>query len=94
METISPANTETPTPTKEPEKSTPEITRKQMLIEKYGRARTVPAFEYHGDVYSMFDGGYNMDVESFYKQMKWLSDNDYYALTGEDLLAFLESRED
>lgn len=79
--------TETPTSSSTP---TPEILRKEYLIEKYGRALTIPAFEYHGDEYSMFDNNYNMDQETFYKQMKWLGDNEYYAVTGPDLIGFLE----
>jgi peptidoglycan/xylan/chitin deacetylase (PgdA/CDA1 family) len=73
---------------------TPELSRKFKMIEKYGRARTVPAFEYHGDEYSMFNGNYNMNQEAFYNQMKWLSDNDYYAATGIDLLNFINGVED
>jgi len=82
--TLAPTNTPTPH----------QITRKQELITKYGRALTVPAFEYHGDNYSMFEDCYNMNPETFAKQMRWLQENDYYAVTAIDLQGFVDGTED
>ncbi|KKQ48049.1 MAG: Polysaccharide deacetylase family protein [Candidatus Woesebacteria bacterium GW2011_GWB1_38_5] len=61
----------------------------QRLIEKFGAARTIPVFEYHGDNYDMYPG-YNMNPDSFNKQMKWFKENEYHAVKGNELLKFLD----
>lgn len=62
----------------------------EARIEKYGPAERILNFEFHGDNYSMFDGAYAMNPESFRKQMSYLCEQDYHFVTGPELLGFLE----
>src|SRR5688572_33230518 len=52
-------------------------------------ASRIPAIEYHGTEY---DGGptIQMTPEWFLDQMQWLSDNEYKALTGDEILQFVQ----
>lgn len=63
----------------------------QRLIEKYGTARTIPVFEYHGDNYDMYPG-YDMNPETFKKQMGWFKENEYHAVKGNELSEFLDGK--
>lgn len=58
-------------------------------IERYGVAKSIPCFEYHGDNYAMYPG-YSMEPSYFEKQMKWLYENDFHSVTGEELEGYLD----
>lgn len=101
-ETPTPFSPETPTPTKtltltltftDTLTPTPTLTRNERerlrLIEKYGKAEAIPAFEFHGDYYNMYTG-YYMNPKTFRTQMEYLSKNEYHGVTGEELTAFLD----
>jgi peptidoglycan/xylan/chitin deacetylase (PgdA/CDA1 family) len=89
----SPTDAPTPKPKPEPTEKpfVPEIERQ---LEKWGPAEMVPVFEYHGDNYDMYDGRYAMTPESFKAQMNWFKDNDFHAVTGPELTAFLDKKID
>ena len=91
---------ETPTiniiPTENSNKETPASeativpkTEIERQIEKYGVAKSIPCFEYHGDNYAMYPG-YSMEPSYFEKQMKWLHENDFHSVTGLELEAYLD----
>jgi len=89
-EIILPTKTQIPQETPVKTKTlSPEIARRQYLIEKYGFAKTIPALEYHGNKYSMYGDAYNMNPGTFEKQMTWFQENEYHAVTGAELTAFL-----
>jgi len=52
-------------------------------------ASRIPAIEYHG---TQYNGGptIQMTPEWFLDQMQWLSDNEYKALTGDEILQFVQ----
>jgi peptidoglycan/xylan/chitin deacetylase (PgdA/CDA1 family) len=104
--TPTPTGTKEPTKTQEPTKTpTPEPTKQTYenwqnkhelerisKLEKYGPARTIPAFEYHSDNYGMGSSGgkaIDMTPQSFEEQMKWLHDNDFHAVTGDELKQYI-----
>ena len=96
-----PEATKSPTATLKPTKSpTLDPTATQIVpdlerqLKKWGPAGSIPVFEYHGDKYDMYDGRYAMTPESFIEQMTWFSDNDFHAVTGPELTAFLEGKID
>jgi len=62
----------------------------QRLVERYGPALIIPAFEYHGDNYSMYDGCYDMNPLTFRQQMEWLKNHDFHAVSGPELVGFLD----
>jgi peptidoglycan/xylan/chitin deacetylase (PgdA/CDA1 family) len=62
-------------------------------IEKYGVAKSIPAFEYHGDYYDMYPG-YYMNPDYFRQQMLWLQKNDFYAVTADELALWLDGKID
>jgi peptidoglycan/xylan/chitin deacetylase (PgdA/CDA1 family) len=76
---------ETPTPT-----STPEPTRSpvEQAIAQQGAAQRIPAIEYHGLLFSM-EGVGQMTPEWFEDQMRWLSENDFHAVTRDELNGYL-----
>jgi peptidoglycan/xylan/chitin deacetylase (PgdA/CDA1 family) len=61
----------------------------EIKIEKYGIARSIPSFEYHGDNYDMYSG-YAMEPTYFAKQMEWLAENDFHSVTEPELLGYLD----
>lgn len=81
----SPTGTSTPTETA----TTEPKSELEMLKEKYGTAKGVPVFEFHGDSYRMYDGLYEMNPESFKSQMEWLRDNEFHSVTCPELVGFL-----
>lgn len=64
--------------------------RMQAKIDKYGPAKRIVAFEFHGDDYSMYDGAYSMMPEKFAEQMRYLLDNEYHFVTGPELVGCVE----
>ncbi len=77
--------TETPTPT-----NTPEPTRSplEQAIASQGLAQRIPAIEYHGVHFAM-DGVGQMTPEWFEDQMRWLSENNFHAVTRDELNGYL-----
>ena len=75
----------TTTPEVQPTQFVSEIERQ---IDKWGVAEKIPAFEFHGDKYDMYDGRYAMTPESFVDQMVWFKNNDFHAVTGPELTLF------
>jgi peptidoglycan/xylan/chitin deacetylase (PgdA/CDA1 family) len=77
--------TETPTPT-----NTPEPTRSplEQAIETQGVAQRIPAIEYHGLRFYM-EGVGQMTAEWFEDQMRWLNENNFHAVTRDQLNGYL-----
>ncbi len=77
--------TETPTPT-----NTPEPTRSplEQAIESQGAAQRIPAIEYHGLLFYM-EGVGQMTPEWFEEQMRWLSEQNFHAVTRDELNGYL-----
>ncbi len=59
-------------------------------IDKYGPAKRVIAFEFHGDDYSMYGGAYSMMPEKFEGQMRYLLENEYHFVTGPELVGYVD----
>ncbi len=89
----------TPTATQNPDPST--WTKEEVLanhekerlayLEEQGTAKSIPAFEYHGDDYRMTIGGgvIELNPEGFESQMAWFRENHVHAVTGEELRSWL-----
>jgi len=67
----------------------PRDVERQRLIQKYGVATSIPAFEFHGDNYFFFGGGYCMNPNTFKYLMTWFKDNEVWALNSEEVVGFL-----
>lgn len=59
-------------------------------IAQFGTAERIAAFELHGNNYSMYDGLYAMNPETFYEQMATMMTNQYHFVTIHELQGFLE----
>jgi len=61
-------------------------------LDEQGPAETIPALEYHGDAYNMQFGDmlYELTPEAFGDQMRWFHDNNVHAVTGEELVKWLD----
>jgi len=83
------------TPTQPPELAPTKKPKAELerRIEAYGVAKSIPAFEYHGDYYNMYPG-YYMDPGYFAKQMEWLAINDFHAVTADELVGYLNGELD
>ncbi len=68
--------------------------RVQNLISKYGKAKYITAFEYHGDSYSMYENAYSMDPPTFYTQVETLMQQEYHFVTLPELEAFVYGKLD
>ena len=58
-------------------------------IERQGAATKVPAFEFHGDNYSFYNGSYSMTPETFIDLMTWFQKNEVWSATLNELEDFL-----
>ena len=65
-------------------------TRIKEGIDKYGEAKRIVAFEFHGDNYSMYESTYSMTPQSFEKQMTYLTKNDYHFVTVPEIVGYIE----
>jgi len=67
-----------------------EIERVTYLLDQ-GPAKTIPAMEFHGDNYYMVFGKAVVELspEAFEKQMKWFRDNQFHAVTPDELISWL-----
>jgi peptidoglycan/xylan/chitin deacetylase (PgdA/CDA1 family) len=59
------------------------------LIRKYGPATRIPAFEFHGDNYYMYDGAYCMNPATFKFLMTWLQENEVWAPTSDEVVDYI-----
>lgn len=62
-------------------------------LAQQGPAVTIPALEYHGDEYYMEISDiidYILTPEAFERQMKWFRDNQVHAVTGDELIKWLD----
>jgi peptidoglycan/xylan/chitin deacetylase (PgdA/CDA1 family) len=59
-------------------------------IAQFGAAERIAAFELHGNNYSMYDGLYAMNPETFYEQMTTMMTSQYHFVTIHELQGFLE----
>ena len=60
------------------------------LIKKYGPANRVPALEFHGDNYFFYNGAYCMDPRTFVYLMSWLQENEFLAVTSDEVVAYIQ----
>jgi peptidoglycan/xylan/chitin deacetylase (PgdA/CDA1 family) len=60
------------------------------LIHKYGPATRIPALEFHGDNYYMYDGAYCMNPATFRYLMTWLRDNEVWAASSDEVVAYIQ----
>lgn len=91
--TIQPSPTSTPTaapPTPTPNAAELRSQARLSLIDKYGPASRALPLEFHGDRYWFFDGAYSMNSEAFVAIMEWFQQNDVWAVSGEELIGFLD----
>jgi len=65
-------------------------TERSRLVRKYGPATRIPAFEFHGDNYYFYDGAYCMNPPTFKNLMTWLQDNEFWAATSEEVVAYIQ----
>lgn len=68
---------------------TSRTTDRLRLIQKYGVATRIPAFEFHGDNYFMYDGAYCMNPDTFRVIMNWLQENEVWAATAQEVEGYL-----
>lgn len=66
------------------------VTERLRLVQKYGPASRIPALEFHGDNYSFFGGAYSMNPTTFKSLMTWLKDNEVWAVTADEVVAYLQ----
>jgi peptidoglycan/xylan/chitin deacetylase (PgdA/CDA1 family) len=79
----------TPTPEATLTKNETDRLELAKLVEKQGPALKIPALEYHEPSFSMGDG-INMTPKWFNEQMDYLGQEGYHAVTGEELIAFID----
>jgi hypothetical protein len=84
--TIAPSATSAPTELP----ISPRDQRRLALIEQYGTATKALPLEFHGDHYWFYDGAYSMDPPTFVWMMEWFQANDVWAVSGPELLGFLD----
>jgi peptidoglycan/xylan/chitin deacetylase (PgdA/CDA1 family) len=65
-------------------------TERLRLVKKYGPATSIPAFEFHGDNYFMYDGAYSMNPITFKYLMTWLQENEVWAATSDEVVAYIQ----
>jgi len=63
-------------------------------VQKYGIAGRIPALEFHGDNYYMYNGAYCMNPATFKLLMEWLQENEVWAVTANDLVGYLSGQVD
>lgn len=61
---------------------------------KYGVAGRIPALEFHGDNYYMYNGAYCMNPATFKFLMEWLQKNEVWAVTSDQLAGYLSGELD
>jgi hypothetical protein len=93
----SPTATIEPSPTPNPDPST--WTREDVLahheaerqtyLEEQGAALSIPALEYHSDLYWMYGGALEMSPKAFESQMAWFHENHVHSVTGDELRDWL-----
>jgi len=71
-------------------KQLPREVERERLIQKYGVATRIPAFEFHGDNYYFYGGAYCMNPNTFKSLMTWFKDNEVWSATSEEVVAFLQ----
>ncbi len=91
--TLTPTATQNPDPatwTKEEVRANHELERLAYIAEQ-GAAKSIPAFEYHGDNYRIPFGAAVVELspEKFEEQMAWFHENHVHAVTGEELRDWL-----
>ena len=67
--------------------------RRRMKVLEQGYATSIPAFEFHGDYYSFYNGAYSMSKEYFKTLMRWFKDNDYWALSVQETIDYIQGKE-
>jgi len=87
----------TPTATQNPDPST--WTKEEALanhekerliyLEEQGPAQSIPALEYHSDLYWMYGGALEMSPKAFESQMAWFHENHVHSVTGDELRDWL-----
>jgi peptidoglycan/xylan/chitin deacetylase (PgdA/CDA1 family) len=65
-------------------------TERLYRIQKYGPASRIPALEFHGDNYFFYNGAYCMDPRTFLYLMAWLQENEFWAVTSDELVAYIQ----
>ncbi|HKZ44045.1 MAG TPA: polysaccharide deacetylase family protein [Anaerolineales bacterium] len=68
----------------------PREIERERLIQKYGPAASIPAFEFHGDNYYFFGGAYCMNPDTFKTLMSWFKENEVWPLTSDEVVAYLQ----
>ncbi len=87
--TYTPTTTTEPTPTETPTPQ-PTLSPLDQAVLEQGAAQRIPAIEYHGQ-HSDFPGVGQMRPEWFDDQLRWLAENDFHALSRDDLNGYLFS---
>jgi hypothetical protein len=89
--TLTPTATQNPDPatwTKEEVRANHEKERLAYL-EEQGPAKSIPALEYHSDLYWMYGGALEMSPKAFESQMAWFHENHVHSVTGDELRDWL-----
>lgn len=97
--TLLPTFTPTITPTITPNPDPATWTKEEVLanhekerlayLEEQGPAQSIPALEYHSDLYWMYNGALEMSPKAFESQMVWLHENHVHSVTGDELRDWL-----